>query len=270
MYSTLKIFVVSLVLVLLLDSPVQAETKYYQYNGNLPFVEMMLNMMVVMGMLDKVPPQMMGDGRQNYLTRQLLLNNALLKRQDLRLSGMNPYALNSMRLNPYGMNFAGLNAFSLNPTLSRPWFSSPLSRYDRSSPLNNYSDGHFSPLARLYRRQNRARYYANSSINNAAPCVTEYCGLLPGSAGAIARLNGAWVTRSGEMLGIKSPRFLWSDGKSRYLTGNIKVLPNTLVASVDGSGRVMRFSYRLENGRLLTQDTSGKMRVFRRMPAAGI
>jgi len=30
-------------------------TRYYQYNGNVPFIEMMLNMMTVMGIIDKVP-----------------------------------------------------------------------------------------------------------------------------------------------------------------------------------------------------------------------
>ncbi len=314
-----KIFFASLLLILLLDLPVQADTKYYQYNGNLPFIEMMLNMMVVMGMLDKVPPQMIGNGYggQNYLTRQLLSNallkNALLKQRDLSLSGMNPYGMHSTGLSPYGMNPVGLNpvslnSLSLNPLLSGPWFGSPwnnafrggfparsyinrpfigdsfsnyppsamtlrrspLSRYVRPFSPNNYNFGPPSPLAKLYRRQNIARYYGDSGFNDASPCVTEYCGLLPGSANAIARLNGVWVTDSGEMLGIKNRRFLWSDGKSRYLTGNIKVLPDTLVASVDGNKRVMRFGYRLRNNRLLTQDPDGLVRVFSRMSAERI
>ena len=32
-----------------------AEIKNYQYDGKLPFVQMMLNMMVAMGILDRVP-----------------------------------------------------------------------------------------------------------------------------------------------------------------------------------------------------------------------
>jgi len=54
-----KPFAKNILLLLLLtmfsNPMVNAEVKNYQYDGKLPFVQMMLNMMVVMGVLDRVP-----------------------------------------------------------------------------------------------------------------------------------------------------------------------------------------------------------------------
>ena len=52
---------VMILFVLTSMSPAHANIKYFQYNGNLPFIEMMLNMMTVMGILDKVPVNYMSD-----------------------------------------------------------------------------------------------------------------------------------------------------------------------------------------------------------------
>lgn len=63
--SCLRILLVS---VLTSANPAYAALKYYEYNGNLPFIEMMLNMMTVMGILEKVPVNSMYDiaaGRYN-------------------------------------------------------------------------------------------------------------------------------------------------------------------------------------------------------------
>lgn len=42
-------------------SPAHAKVRYYQYDGDIPFIEMMLNMMTVMGILDKIPVDYMHD-----------------------------------------------------------------------------------------------------------------------------------------------------------------------------------------------------------------
>lgn len=104
-----------------------------------------------------------------------------------------------------------------------------------------------------------------------SPCVTEFCGLLPspremtGTNPALA-LDGLWETRSGEVLGIKNNHFLWSDGGSRHLAGTIRVLRGRLIANVDGKGnRVMQYRYRIENNRLFTQDSHGRVQVFTRV-----
>ncbi len=426
MSSPIKVFFTTslLLLTLGLAGTVVANTKYYQYDGKLPFVEMMLNMMVVMGILDKIPPQYMNGygrygsqyGNMAYLNNPIY-RNALLKQRGLNPMGLNsfgmdpltmsslgmsPFGMNSMGLSPMGMNSLGLNPLSLNalklnrlksryPGLSQqglrqlglnnlalnslsldqqrsPWSESPWDNallgsfpsssitdepfvdddafqyrysdepyfkrtYNRRkargySPLSKYADQPeprrraYSPLSKLtdresrgrlddepyydgrhddryddrrgdrYDEQTEARYarddpwqqddsYNQGVYTEGSPCVTELCGLgkytqppaytnIPDLHDGPLLLDGLWITDTGEMLGIKAQRFLWSDGDSRYLTGRIQALQDTLIASVDGDERVMSFQYRLENNRLLTQDPSGLVRVFTRVPVAGL
>lgn len=92
-----------------------------------------------------------------------------------------------------------------------------------------------------------------------APCVTEFCGL------KIPNLNGLWVTQDGEMLGVKNTRYLWSDGKSRYLTGQIKIQNEYLLTSVDDHKQLIRFKYKLAGDHLLTMQPDGVIREFARM-----
>ena len=378
MLTRLKLFTVAFLLTFSLAHAAHAGEKYYHYNGNLPFVEMMLNMMTVMGILDKVPPQLMynryGYGNYNGLNSSLynrygnyynspLLRNALLQRQgfnpySLGAGGLNPLSMGTLGLNPFtmgslynptGLNTLGLNSLGLNslgtnypganplvlnalstsPWAGSPWnnallgsfpnrsyTSSPLlteglydSPYSRRSsvlrsPLRKYADSYgrsnkrhnyaSSPLAKLYRNQHPvaapdnypqaydewdesdweqnpwADNWSAPAYGDDSPCVTEFCGLLqPGVQTGVQSvyLNGLWITDSGEMLGIKNNRFLWSDGDSRYLTGTIRAIADTLVASVDGDeGRVMQYRYRIGNNRLVTQDPSGLVRVFTRVP----
>lgn len=40
----------------------QAEVRYYRYDSDMPFIEMMLNMMVAMGMIDRIPPGFINRG----------------------------------------------------------------------------------------------------------------------------------------------------------------------------------------------------------------
>lgn len=68
------------------------------------------------------------------------------------------------------------------------------------------------------------------------------------------------------MLGIKNKKYLWSDGQSRYLTGRFKVENEYLLASVEGSEKLMRFKYKLAGNHLLTMRPDGTIREFIRRP----
>ena len=92
------------------------------------------------------------------------------------------------------------------------------------------------------------------------PCVTDFCGLKK------PNLNGLWVAQDGEMLGIKNKRYLWSDGDSRYLTGQLHVQNEYLLANVDGQEKLMRFKYKISGNHLLTMQPDGNIREFVRTP----
>jgi hypothetical protein len=90
-------------------------------------------------------------------------------------------------------------------------------------------------------------------------CITEHCGLKKPD------INGLWVSQDGEMLGIRSDRYLWTDGVSRYLTGRMKVTNEYLLTNVEGYDTIMRFKYKLANDYLLTMQEDGTIREFVRV-----
>jgi len=87
-------------------------------------------------------------------------------------------------------------------------------------------------------------------------CITEFCGLKK------PNMTGLWVAQNGEMLGIKGEKFLWADSSERYLAGYLKIENEYLVASVEGSNRLMRFKYKLAGDHLLTMQPDGVIREF--------
>ncbi len=387
--SLLKLSSVVLFLLLLSTQFVRAETKLYQYDGKLPFVQMMLNMMVAMGILDRLPANAAygGYGRSAYpsslwssLINPYAKNNPYLRALAMRgitpgsssfpmqnMYGNNPFVRSPWLQSPWSQSalnypdaagisplwgspswgvlpynsytensyspyaYAGDGVSDLSGWVNEPWeesaWNSRTGYYDKNYPrqhdayrentastasttvplvqnfnynvpenkpqsnglndkLNHNTAESRSPLARLVRpdarqsdinqsrslpsRQGEAapqqrpsplhkRYKARHAPVQKA-CVTEFCGL------KIPDLNGLWVAQSGEMLGIKNHRYLWSDGDSRYLTGQLKIQNEYLLANVDGHEQVMRFKYKLAGNRLLTMQPDGVIREFVRMP----
>lgn len=345
------------VLLLFTAAGARAEVRYYQYDGNLPFIQMMLNMMVAMGILDRLPsnglyglpygsPYGYGGSPWSAFSGSDYYSNPY--RRALALRGLSPYSA-------YGGY--GDNPFLRSPWLASPW-SSPLAAngiwgsprwgvlptdsyapgYAYASPwLSPYNDltegwvnepwetSPWNPDARTSsmqqqnnaptqqnsarnmngaqqaaRQQGRpqAQAYANSPLAKLTPpaqqsaqsrsqpqqqrqsqsayppvrqkpCVTDFCGLKKPD------INGLWVSRNGEMLGIRNDHFLWSDGTSRYLSGRIKLKNDYLLARVDetstgpvANAQIMQFRYKLAGDRLLTMQPDGVIKEFVRTAPA--
>lgn len=181
-FSNVKILLGVLLTSFMLNQPLQASTKVYQYSGDMPFIEMMLNMMASMGMIDKIPPNFLANG--NY-----------------------------------------------------PSFNSP----DRWQGFNPNT--------------------MNRQPGSRSTCVNESCG-----NNNPAKLSGVWLTQHGEMLAIKNQQFLWSDGRSNYLTGLIKTQGNVISLKAKDNGLVVNYQYQLDNARLQTRDSNGVVRSFVRVP----
>ncbi len=106
-----KTLVAALLLMFLSSQVARAEVKLYQYDGKLPFVQMMLNMMVAMGILDRLP----SNGRY----------------------GGYPSSSWGGLSNPYARALAsqyGSNPFSSSPWLQSPWSSPAVSGADWGNP----------------------------------------------------------------------------------------------------------------------------------------
>lgn len=274
--TSYKSGLLALLLLFFCSSQAYSQTRLYQYDGKLPFVQMMLSMMVAMGILDRLPTNTAYGG-------------------DYYGSTMPSYpgfsTRGSWRQPPWSStNYSHLN--SASPVWVSPsWGVLPLESYASINyPVHGIRD--YSPVwssadmdgwvnesweTSSWRAQpeQRARQInvtlqnpqkKASSKNNKArytvpqkPCVTNYCGLKKPD------LDGLWVTRNGEMLGIKHHRYLWSDSRSRYLTGQLKIQNEYLVASIDGRQQLLRFKYKLAGNRLLAIQPNGKVRTFTRM-----
>lgn len=292
-----KNVLIALLLILVGSRLVYAEIKNYQYDGKMPFVQMMLTMMTAMGILDRIPTngrygRYGGSGFSNSPWTQPYLNGG----------GWGGNALNNTGFDgPWGNPSWGVlppESYALDGWVNESWENSVWNS-QRQAPQSNtappqnvdaqqYPSGNAhsaSPLARIAPpnqsnqpnqqsrqgqptqsyRQGPEQYSSNpttSPLNNVIrqkPCVTDDCGLKKPS------LNGLWVSRDGEMLGIKNNDYLWSDGASRHLTGKIKMQNEYLLTSVDGHEQLMRFKYKLSGDYLLTMQPDGQVREFTRM-----
>jgi len=277
-----KTVIFALLLMLSSAQVVHADAKLYQYDGKLPFVQMMLNMMVAMGILDRLP----SNGRYGMSAHHSsfgpsspwsmpAMNGAGWGSPNWGVLPVESYTTNNY--SPYG--YAPYNSLQANTYWSSDklngWVNEPWETSTWNPKAEDPGTGK-SPLAKLTYPEKRSigravdqprQQYALSNRANQKPktkhrqkpCITDFCGLKK------PNLNGLWVAKNGEMLGIKNNRYLWNDSSSRYLTGYIKIQNEYLLANVDGHNRLMRFKYKLAGNHLLTMQPDGKIREFTRM-----
>jgi len=194
----MNIIIKALIIALCLVTGAQANSKLYQSNGDLPFVEMMLAMMTAMGMIDEVPEYLINHGG-------------------------------------YYNNSALPGSYAYQPGVNAPLLH----------------QGQY-PESALYPQQ----------INKLTrQCTDGNC-----ERNKRSGLDGVWMTQYGEMIGIKEHQFLWSDGKSRYLTGEIKKSKSDFSLKVSQSGHIVNYQYIVEGNRMQTRDINGIVRSFVKVP----
>ena len=251
-----------LLLNLLSSQFVHAEIKNYQYDGKLPFVQMMLNMMVAMGILDRVPV----GGIYNRYGQYGMPNNRYAGLWSRGNSWGNTNWGNANRSSTnwgqprWGVlpedsysqnNHSWVGAQGVQPVMksdldgwvNEPWEMSVWNNKKQNKKDASERSSNDSPAKEDYKsRPQSTKQATNKRATNKQPiklkqkaCVTDFCGLQAPS------LNGLWVSQEGEMLGVKNSNFLWSDGQSRHLTGDIKLKNNYLLVSADGYQQLMYF-----------------------------
>ena len=269
----------ALLLMIMGGQVVHAEAKIYQYDGKLPFIQMMLNMMTVMGILDRLPNNGMygSSGFSRHSLSPWSRNNNQFNNTASLWGNPSWGVLPTDSYSPYGSQWSGdglggwvneswensdwnTNADAKNVTQDSPAivqnFNYESNEADESNIVQKNKP---SPLAKHSSRSSPRPPQRKSSKQK--PCVTDFCGLKK------PNLNGLWLAQNGEMLGVKNHRYLWSDSKSRYLTGLIKIQNEYLLANIDGHDQLMRFKYKLAGNRLLTMQPNGKVREFVRASA---
>lgn len=282
LFKTQRLAIFLVILLMPLSGPViSAQTKVYQYDGDLPFVKMMLNMMTVMGILDRLPNNRTNNnyGESRYGTSSKHSTSpwgnpswGVLPAESYTLYGA-PSAgddLSGWVNESWEKSERNSNADRKNTSSAQPQMPI-VQNFSYNVPENSpYQARQYSPLEKrqpLNPSSNRSlKETVDSSkepklLSQQKPCVTDFCGLKK------PILNGLWVAENGELLGVKNSRYLWSDSKSRYLTGTLKVQNEFLLANIDGYERLMKFKYKLAGNRLLMVKLDGEARDFTRLSA---
>ena len=262
--------------VLLTAVNADASVKYYRYSGNMPFIDMMLEMMAAMGMIHKVPANGMyggyAGGRYGVLS-SLLSQRGWPNGSYSPYSGYSPYSAYSP-YSPYS-NYSGFprSGYSGWPGTGYgsgvPLTINPLLGFRGGSPgysswSNPYRSG-YGPYdaAPFDRNLGRALNY-DQYDNYYDGC---YGGNCDGLYSRYRNLDGLWVDdNNGEMLGLRDGRFLWTDGSTAYTTGVIERTPVLMRAYIDDSDQKIVYRYKLIGNKMLTIDASGTLRILRHVP----
>ena len=138
-----KLSFAGILMMLSVSQPASGEIKLYQYDGKLPFAQMMLNMMVAMGVLDRIPthgpyagyglhtyPGASWSSYSNPYTRALALRGIYPGYSYLGSSYLrNLYGNSAYLRSLYGNNYNLNNPFIRSPWLQSPW---SMSAFDSS------------------------------------------------------------------------------------------------------------------------------------------
>ena len=270
---------------LLSSSLVHAEIRNYQYDGKLPFVQMMLNMMVAMGILDRAPVNGIYNARNNMYGPYGMSNNRFGNRNWANNNWGNNTQNNALGNTIWGKprwgvlpddsyslgNYQNNYPSNMNGWVNEPWEMSvwnnkkqnkqtvdAAERAQQSAGTASKQAGHQAEESLTTAQSPKLSPTVSPKLKQKA-CVTDFCGLQTPS------LNGLWVSKEGEMLGVKNSSYLWSDGQSRHLTGSIKLQTNYFLVNADGYDQLMRFKYKLDGNYLLTMQPDGLVREFKRV-----
>jgi len=198
----------------------------------MPFIEMMVTMMRIMN-------QIMG-GSQNFSHLNSWPYSAAFMPG---LGGMGmPGGMGGMN----GFNSLPLNAMPLANSMgnsTNPWQDSFQAGQNAGYFNENPADNFWDPDDQA--TQSRQDDY--QLVNNTS-------------------LNGIWQALSGEVLAIyHNNRFMWSDGNSRNISGQLVIKGNTMIAYIPASKTTMSFQFYKTSGRFIVRDQSSRTYTFKRI-----
>ena len=127
--SLSKSIIFILLLTVMVGQITPAEAKLYQSDSN-PFIRMMMTMMDAMGMVDRVPNNVMYG---QYGSPWSSHSNPYMRAMALR--GVYPGSSSSLYNNAYSNNLYGNNPFQRSPWLQSPWLGAGQYGSPYASPL---------------------------------------------------------------------------------------------------------------------------------------
>ena len=221
-------FCASLIVTICLFNSVIASGNFQNNNfRSMPFIEMMVAMMKVMN-------QMMGNN--NYVPGL----------------GTLPYSP-GMSMMPLASGLGGMNNFPMSPVNSMP-----LNSFMNSGGQNNFLSDKFQIGKNAQNFNNMNDFWNPQAFNKSSSGIT--------NAYEKDSVNGIWQSLSGDVIAIyKNSYFMWTDGKSRRLSGRLFFKGNHLVAYFPVSKKKLHFQFYKEAGQFIVRDPTSRIYTFKRL-----
>jgi hypothetical protein len=253
----------------------ESDAQTYRYTGNMPAAKMTLDLMEVMGYIQRVPDSQYGGGSSSWPMASLMSPMSSL--------GGLPMGAGMMAMqNPWsGMSswpgMAAGNTMPFTPQ-SAPGASA-------QQPGNGSIQVKPSDLAALLSAVQRSPMPAVPVKPPAAPQdypldtispaegqtampASSYSQPLPTRASendvTVGALSGVWLGSNQDVLVVTGQRFIWTDKNAKTIEGGIAVQGNMLLTRLSPSGSVMTYRFQTDGDKFVAVNEAGHQYVFQR------
>ncbi|MCU7799505.1 MAG: hypothetical protein KZQ70_05000 [gamma proteobacterium symbiont of Lucinoma myriamae] len=216
---------------LLLSFCLSSQTIASNHNDwrSMPFIEMMVAMMKAMN-------NMMGGSNSLYGFNALPYSPAFVPGMG-GIPGVN--GLNNLPMSPAGYNALPLSYMTstINPFQNgfKTGSNHPGFKQSGAQASNNFWD------------PDTTHFTSVQTVNNDS-------------------MNGIWQASSGDVIAIyNNNRFLWSDGGTRNLAGQLAIKGNRMIAYIPAKKVTLYFQFYKEPGQFIVRDLNSRIYTFKRI-----
>lgn len=229
---SLRSFCASILLCCCLVKPLMAGNNYNDNFNATPFAEMMTAMIKVMS-------HMMGNN--NYVPGL----------------GALPYSPGMAMMPGLTSGLGGMNSLPMSPANSLP-----MNNFMNSNQANFLPDNF--PAGQNAQSFNTMNDFWNPKLSNQNS--NSFSNSMSNNKYEANSVNGIWQSLSGDVIAIyKNSHFMWTDGKTRRLSGRLFIKGNRLVAYFPISKKKLHFQFYKESGQFIVKDQTSRIYTFKRL-----
>lgn len=280
------------IIVFVTSAPALAAT--YRYDGDMPPAKMALDMMEVMGAIERVPDHPGYSPYSAYGNRQKGFSgwgnngfpggmSSLYGLPMNNMGGMNALSGMSGMYNPWmmqGMNPA-MSMQSMNPAMTMP---------QGMNQFGNMSQGMYPPApatgngSSLWDTQGIQQQMSNGTLENKLDEVTRMLRNMQGQQNTQGQqatqypatatqpqnagtnsIDGLWMSSGRDKLQVSGNRFMWTDAAGNTHQGSFSVSGNQITTRVPAYNSTMTYRYQLDGDRMLAETDNGLRYEFTRV-----
>jgi len=269
----------------LLISVPETKAQTYRYTGNMPAAKMTLDMMEVMGYIQRVPDAQYGSGASSWPMSSMMSPMSSLGGMPMSAGMMAMQTPMMAMQNPLsGMSaWPGMAAGNMMMPSTPP--AAPGVSAMTMQPGNGSIQVKPSDLAALLSAVQRPAVPVTPAVpaaaNNQLPVSAPPVELTPSSipatpipelppsnvsdSGSIAGdLSGVWRGNNQDVLVITGQRFIWTDKDAKTIEGEIAVQGDKLITRLSSNGSVMAYRFKNEGDQFVAVTETGHQYMFRR------